>query len=381
MTQPPDVPTAATSAAAVTPRLYYLDNVRILLTVLVVLHHVALTYGNLPIWYYHEPARDPSGTLLDVLIGINQMFFMGFFFLISGFFTPGSYDRRGGWRFLRDRLIRLGIPLLAYLLVLRPIVNIGGLAPLREAFAREGATLPYWRYYLLSWDPGPMWFLEVLLVFAVGYALLRRLRGRAAPMSAPARAPGPLAIAGFVVALGLLTFGWRLVVPVGTYWPVIGMPSPSHLPQYVLLFAVGAVAYRRGWLSALPRGYGWRGLLAAGVALVGLAVSTADPAPGVSGLLAAAIWEAVFATGIIIGLLVLFRERRNRQGTAGRFLSAHAYAVYVIHPLVVVALGSAFAGLEAIAVVKFLVVAALAVPLCWAVAFAVRSLPGAARVL
>ncbi|GAA2874175.1 hypothetical protein GCM10020220_074460 [Nonomuraea rubra] len=76
-------------------RLYAIDNLRILLTALVVAHHVAITYGNIPLWYYVEPAKDPSGIALDILVVTNQAFFMGFFFLLSGFFTPGSYDRKG----------------------------------------------------------------------------------------------------------------------------------------------------------------------------------------------------------------------------------------------------------------------------------------------
>jgi hypothetical protein len=55
MTQPTDLP--ATAPPTAPPRPVDLDNFRVLLTVLVVLFHVALTYGNLPIWYYHEPAR------------------------------------------------------------------------------------------------------------------------------------------------------------------------------------------------------------------------------------------------------------------------------------------------------------------------------------
>jgi peptidoglycan/LPS O-acetylase OafA/YrhL len=379
MTRPTDLTTTA-STTGTAPRLWYLDNLRVLLTVLVVLFHVALTYGNLPIWYYHEPAGDPSGVALDLFVVVVQMFFMGGFFLISGYFAPGSYDRRGGRRFVRNRLLRLGVPLLVYLLVLRPMVNFGGLAMMRATY---DPALPYWRYYLLSWDPGPLWFVEVLLAFALVYALLRRLRGPVAPADEPARAPGTPAIAAFVAVLGLATFAWRLLVPNGTYWPIVGLPSPAYLPQYVLLFAVGAMAYRRGWLTAMPRRAGALGLVAAGVALVALAVAGFAPgqAAGTSLLLMAAFAEAVFATGILVGLLMLFRERWNRQGASGRFLAAHAYAVYIVHPLVLVALGYAFAWLDAPAAVKFLLVGTLAVPLCWLAAALVRSLPRADRVL
>jgi glucans biosynthesis protein C len=382
MTQPTDGPTTAPPTAA-PPRLPSLDNLRVVLTVLVVLFHVALSYGNLPIWYYHEPADDPSGVALDLFVIVTQMFFMGGFFLISGFLTPGSYDRSGGRRYVRNRLVRLGVPLLIFLVVLRPLVNFGGFRQLREAFAAQGTSLSYWEYYLISWDPGPLWFVELLLVFTLVYALLRRRRDPVTAAGTPARAPGLAAVAAFVVALGLATFAWRILVPIGTYWPIVGLPSPAYLPQYAMLFAVGAMAYRRGWLTALPRRAGRIGLAAAGVALVVLTVFGLLPGQATSPtqLVATALGEAVVATGIIVGLLVLFRERWNTQGSSGRFLSTHAYAVYVIHPLVLVALGYAFTWLDATAVVKFLVVAVLAVPLCWLAAALVRSLPRADRVL
>ena len=58
------------------------------------------------------------------------------------------------------------------------------------------------------------------------------------------------------VVLAVATHAWRLLVAVGSYWPVVGLPSPSHLPQYVLLFTVGAMSYRRGWLGAHISGQG-----------------------------------------------------------------------------------------------------------------------------
>ncbi|MEV4284730.1 acyltransferase family protein, partial [Nonomuraea bangladeshensis] len=135
-------------------RILALDNLRVALTALVVVHHAAITYSHIPLWYYSEPAQDPSGFLLDVLLVVNQAFFMGFFFLISGLFTPGSYDRKGAGRFLVDRLLRLGVPLLAYVVLLRPLVVLGHYL--------QDPDVPYWQHYLDTLDAGPMWFAEVL---------------------------------------------------------------------------------------------------------------------------------------------------------------------------------------------------------------------------
>jgi glucan biosynthesis protein C len=48
---------------------------------------------------------------------------LGLFFMIAGYFTPRAYDRRGAGAFLVDRLKRLGIPLLFYEVIIRPLIN------------------------------------------------------------------------------------------------------------------------------------------------------------------------------------------------------------------------------------------------------------------
>ncbi|WP_407547741.1 acyltransferase family protein [Streptomyces sp. Pv4-95] len=390
---------AAPEPAAEQPqraRLLYIDNLRIALTALVVLHHTAVTYGNIPAWYYTEPAKDGSGLLLDVFVMFNQAFFMGFFFMIAGYFTPASYDRKGARPFVRDRLKRLGIPLLAFLLLIRPLTGFSGYADLRATFAERGESLPYWLYYVLSWDAGPMWFVEVLLVFAVVYTLVRRSRARRHPdrlaqtsreMVRAMRPPRPPAIILFTIALGLATYLWRFVVPTSTYVPFLGLPTPSFMPQYASFFVLGVLAHRRGWAQSLSRVAGRAGFAVATAAtLVYLPVvitakeSTLD-GHGTWQSLVSAAWESTFAIGMVLGLTVLFRERLNRQGPAAGFLSRHAFAVYLTHAAVLVGLGFAFRWLHAPAAAKFALVAAVALPLCWAVAYAVRSLPRADRVL
>ena len=98
--------TETTARPTTGTRLNCLDNIRVLLTAFVVLHHAALTYSDIPLWYYTEPPHDGSSVALDVFLAFNQAYFMGFFFLIAGFFVPGAVDRKGVGRFARDRLDR-----------------------------------------------------------------------------------------------------------------------------------------------------------------------------------------------------------------------------------------------------------------------------------
>ena len=186
-----------------------------------------------------------------------------------------------------------------------------------------------------------------------------------------------------------ITYLWRIIVLVGQYWPVVGLPTAAYMPQYLLFFVIGIFAYRRGWFASLPRSAGWFGLGMAAIGSAALYPVTLGTAfenaqwigRGTWRSLLYALWECLFAVGIVTALIVLFRERLNHQGWLGRFLSDHSYTVYIIHPFVLVALGYAFAWLKAIALVKFAVVAFLAIPLCWLTAFLVCTIPPVGRVL
>ena len=103
-------------------RLFFVDNIRVFLTILVLLHHLMVIYAGAGSWLYNEGRQDEITRALGAWVcAVNQGYFMGLFLLISAYFVPGAYDRKGGRRFLADRLIRLGIPLVIYGWIIRPL--------------------------------------------------------------------------------------------------------------------------------------------------------------------------------------------------------------------------------------------------------------------
>ncbi len=101
-------------------RLLYIDNLRIVLIILVVLHHAGQAYGGGWWWYKEMDARIP---LLDTFFSVNAAFFMSLFFMISGYFVPASLNRKGVKTFLKERFLRLGIPILFFFLIIIPVQN------------------------------------------------------------------------------------------------------------------------------------------------------------------------------------------------------------------------------------------------------------------
>ena len=76
-------------------RLLYLDNLKVCLTVLVIFHHAGQAYGDGGGWAYTP--SNPAETMPWIwhFFSVNAAFFMGLFFLISGYFVPASYDKQG----------------------------------------------------------------------------------------------------------------------------------------------------------------------------------------------------------------------------------------------------------------------------------------------
>jgi len=111
-------------------RLIFLDNLKIFFVILVIFTHVMVTYGGRGSWYYYATLNevlppDIFATIaLYMIAGVAAIFLpsiMGLFFLMGGYFTPKSYERKGASSFWKERLLRLGIPVLLYVFLINPI--------------------------------------------------------------------------------------------------------------------------------------------------------------------------------------------------------------------------------------------------------------------
>jgi glucan biosynthesis protein C len=368
-----------------TGRLLFIDHLRVALIILVVLHHIAVIYAANTGFYYVEPPHDD---LLAVVVLIffelfNQAYFMGFFFLLSGYFTPGSFDRKGPRLFLKGRLIRLGIPLLVYMFALNPIACIGVYQMPVEL--TKITTRFTWQQYPKLIGKGPLWFIVMLLVFDFGYAAVRfAAKGRAPRPARDDAMPRFRTIGLFVLVLALASYLIRIVLPLGK--SLLGFPTLGYLPQYLSFFVLGIIGARRNWLQIVPGTMGKVGFgvaLGATVVLLPLAFSgkTNFLGGGYWQSAAYALWDSTFAVGICLALTTLFRRFLSRQGRLGRLLAPSAFTVYIIHCPVIVLLALALRGIQLEHLLKFGLAALLGVPLCFTLAYLIRKLPLASRVL
>lgn len=388
---------AAKRTTRETSRLYYLDHLRAALVMLVVLHHLAVVYGEgISFWYVDPPPSESlGGLLLLLLVLFNQAWFMGALFLIAGYFTPGSFERKGSTAFLKGRMTRLGIPLLIWIFILCPISAIGIFLEPVVWVDQPLTWQTFWQFYPGLIGLGVAWFLALLLIFSFGYALYREPTKHDKTEVVESPPPSYLTIGIFILALALVSYLVRIAIPLGR--SVLDFPTLAYLPQYLSFFIVGAVAYRHNWFHTLPGRLGVAGLGAAIVATIlffapafGGVLAGGEPAFLGNGTWQSALyalWDATFAVGLCLASITFFRRFFNDKSSLGSFLSQQSYAVYVIHSPIIVFVAYALyrlyaqRGIDPGPLLKFAIGAAIVLPICYGAAYLIRKIPGVSRVL
>lgn len=365
-------------------RLFYLDRLRVFLTFLLLLHHTAIAYGASGSWIYVDAEQGTTVTniLLSLFTAINQAFFMGLFFFLSGYFVPKSYDKKGAMKFLKDRFIRLGTPYLFYLLIIGPLIEYFVHVNHRMSLAIFYNTqiLTFHRFLI-----GPLWFVEALLIFNIIYVLYKKFVNRS---RVTLQFPTYRTLVITAILLGIVAFATRLIFPVGT--GILGLQF-GYFPSYILLFYIGTVAYRNKWLESITppiiKVWKWITIIAIPVFPIGLIFTGALNGPlKVNGGLNSqailyALWEPFVCIGMCLLLLSLFEKKYNQMTNLFKWLSDNAFTVYILHPPIIVSWSLLLHTLTIPAICKFVIVSILSLVTAFTLAHVVRLIPYTRRVL
>ncbi len=371
-----------TSVTPASERLHALDAVRGLALLLGIVLHATLSFVPALTRFWIIQDTHPS-LALGLLSFAIHVFRMTAFFLMAGFFARMSFHRRGALGFVRDRLQRIGLPLV----ILWPIVflPIALVVIWASSFPNGGPIpgAPRWPPVLPKFPLAHLWFLYVLLQLYVAMLLLRAaivwLDGSGSLRTAIdclfARIMrNPLAPLALAIPIGIafcLDPRWINVMGVRT-------PDQSLITNVQAWIGFGT-AFGVGWLlhrqidllRLLERRWLPHLLLALVLILISYLLSgvmlSAPGAPKlpvsfatlrlVSAILyAPAIWVSTFA---VLGLALRFMSGFS---PTWRYLADASYWLYLIHMPIVMALQVALSQLDWPGLVKFFVILLVAVP-------------------
>ncbi len=324
----------------------------------------------------------------DLFCAPQDVYLMSLMFFLSGVFVWPSLARRGSCSYIRDRVLRLGLPFGLAVLLLMPVAYY----PVYLVTAADPGVAAFWQSYLALpfWPSGPQWFLWQLLVLNIAAASVHRLasgweallarvgstgahptRFFAGLVTASALAYAPLAIA-------FTPWEWSQFGPFG-----LQLSRPLH---YAVYFFAGLAVGVYGMENALLAPDGllarrWAMWLFAAfsafllwIAPTALIFELKDAAP--LGLqLSADLGFALSCASSSFFLVAVFLHFARNRSRVLDSLSRNAYGIYLVHYVFVVWLQYTLLSVPLFAFVKAAIVFGVTLVLSWAISAALRRLP------
>jgi surface polysaccharide O-acyltransferase-like enzyme len=345
-------------------RFAYIDNLRSCVILLVIAMHSAITYSGYGDWHYIEGTPENLSLAEMFFFGFFQSFlqawFMGILFFIAAFFAAKTLPKRSSVSFIKERLFRLGLPLLIYVFIIHPFMLFGllGISP-------QYSYVKNYMFYItdFTWldSTGPLWFAEALLIFCILYAAIRKLF----PKKKSIKNVTSKYIMLMILLTGIAAFFIRIIFPIGIEVQNLKL---SYFASYIVLFVFGVIAGENNLLDSIAqkKHIVWlKFSLSIGIPLWCLIMIFGGALEGKmyfnGGLnwqsFAFAFWEAFTAIGFSIGLIALFRLKVDTSNTFSNMLAENSFGIYVFHTPILIGISLLLKNWNIIPSLKFIIVA------------------------
>ncbi|MGY4334277.1 hypothetical protein ACVWWG_008694 [Bradyrhizobium sp. LB7.2] len=369
-----------------------LDRARTFLTLVVLLHHAVIPYT----YFGHT---DPTSWIgFDIVVLATDSFFMAMFFFLSGLFTWPGIARKAPSVFLRDRLLRLGLP---FAIAAFTVIPLAYYAIALRHEPELSFTAFWWKTVTVGpWPSGPIWFVWVLLAFDLSASLLYRVSAHLVDPGNRISLRGfeqPAAFWLMLVVVTALVYVPSLLYFGGSKWFELG-PFSVQASRILLYFAyffigvsVGAANFDRGILSAdgqlskqrwlwvfatlIPYCLMW-GMIYIKREVLG----NPDPQPHWYQAIYSTFF-VLFSGSILLAILAFFLHQKAPGPNLLDRMQADAYGMFLVHYPIALWIQYALYDYSLPAIVKAAIGFVLTVILSWALTAGLRKIPGASHVL
>lgn len=338
-----------------TNRLNWLDNLRSITILLVVLYHVGGVYEAAGLWASFWIVDDPSTITWVGIVGILfDIMVMPIMFFIAGYLVTLSLENKTSWEFINGKFKRLMVPWLIAVVTLIPIYKVIFL------YSRGLPQQP-WNTYFHITNPNSqnwLWFLPVLFAFNLLYLLVSKTKIKFQNVSLGWTITGMFVI-GFAYSFfigGIAGFrSWTLT-------PVIDFEN-ERLLIYFLMFLLGAQVFQKGILKEKSQTNKLYNTVNA-ITWIPITVhifTRIVPFIYPEGFSVTPMYRFVWWISFDVSLLCMmyvmiqsFRRYLDRTGTIWIVLNRNSYGVYIIHVIMIGVFGTLLLNFNIPAAVKYL---------------------------
>lgn len=329
-----------------TKRIVYLDAIKVFLTLLVVAHHAGQAYGPTGgVWVIADPNKVEW---LGRFFFINASYMMGLYFFISGYFVAHSLQTKTATKFLKDRFLRLGIPLTFFTLCV--------FLPFNYLVSGSNENILYFLYTTYFYKPpiavGHLWFVASLLVYSFIYlGLFYFLKETfTTTRSTVFKKRYIVALIIFLTVSGSIV---RITFPIDVWRTWLVPVEVAHIPQYLALFFIGGLCYQYKILACFGVKISFTFLA---IAILSLLIQSVLPPSITTFWLMESFIEALLCVGISMSIISIFRSYCNLENSLVKAISNNMYGIYLFHLFIVIAFQKLFLTWNISSNIKFILV-------------------------
>jgi peptidoglycan/LPS O-acetylase OafA/YrhL len=346
--------------ATKTNRIHWMDNLRTITILLVVLYHVGGVYESAGLWGWFWIVDDPDTITWVGIVGIMfDIMVMPIMFFIAGYLTPASLKNKTGWEFLKGKFKRLMAPW---------VIAVFTLIPLYKVIFLYSRNLPqeHWSTYFHMTNPNSqnwLWFLPVLFTFNIICLLFSKAKIRMPNISLKNAVLGTF-IVGFVYSFsigGILGFrSWTLT-------PLIDFEN-ERLLVYFITFLLGSLCFQLNVFAEKPQSKMLYTVVNS-IAWIPITIhifARLFPFFYPEGFSITPLYRLIWWLSFDLSLLCLlylmietFWRYLDKTGRIWSELNKNSYGVYIIHVIVIGVFGTLLLNLRLPALVKYLLLIVL----------------------
>ncbi len=314
-------------------RRHWMDNLRWVTVLLVLLYHVFYFYNNKGVFGGIGGFGD-GPQYQDVIMYILYPWFMPLLFLLAGVSARYALEKHSGKEWFRSRTRKLLVPGTIGLLVFHWMVGYFNTAVAARSGALDG--MPGVAKYIM-WafsGTGPLWFIQDLWLFSLLLLLIRKLD----PRNRFYEGCGKMGIVP-IILLGLL------------FWlgeqTLIREPRPESLDGlynlykplfYLIPFLLGYFIFAHDAVQE-KLAKAWVPLMGCAVVAGTVLVATTFGQDNTTPQYLGSPLNCLYGWLMCLAMMAWFKARFDRTGAFAGYMTRTSYGLYIVHYLVIASLG------------------------------------------
>ena len=319
-------------------RKHWLDNLRWVTVLLVLLYHVIYFFNNKGVFGGIGGFGD-GPQYQDVVMYILYPWFMPLLFLLAGVSARYALEKYDGKSWFKARTRKLLVPATIGLFVFQWMVGYFNTAVAAKSGALDGVT-GVGRYIMWSISgTGPLWFIQDLWLFSLILLLVRKLDGKNRFHAWCGKVFGGNRGIVWIILLGILFWaGEQLIIHNPRPESADGLYNLYKPLFYFILFLMGWFVFSHDDVHE-QLGKAWVPLLCCAVAAGTVLIVTTFGQDNTSPAYLSSPLNCLYGWLACLGMMAWFKARFDRTGPFASYMTKASFGIYIVHYLVIASLG------------------------------------------